>query len=100
MPVTRPPRPETQQEQASNPNLPPATEKAEKGDELPWTTVVAGVSFITLILSAIGTSSAIILGWRTDRRQTQEFKLKIQQLEMQLAEARATAVKKNLDIAI
>jgi glutamate synthase domain-containing protein 1 len=72
--------------------------KQQKQDVLSWTTLVACVSFITLILSAMGTSSSILLGWRADRRQSDEFKLKIQHLELQLAEAKATAVKKNLDI--
>ena len=49
------------------------------------------VSFLAFIVSALGTASTIMLGWRSERRQTQEFHLKIQQLELQLAEARAKA---------
>ncbi len=50
------------------------------------------VSVCTLMVSIIGTASAILLGWRADRRQARETELKIQQLELQLAEARAKVV--------
>jgi hypothetical protein len=52
------------------------------------TAIALAVSVIALLVATIGTASTIILGWRADRRQTEEFKLRIQQLEMQLAEAR------------
>jgi hypothetical protein len=44
------------------------------------------------IVSSFGTASTIMLGWRAERRQSQEFRLKIEQLELQLVEARAGAV--------
>ena len=49
------------------------------------------VSFLALIISALGTASTIMLGWRSERRQADESRLKIEQLELQLAEARAKA---------
>ena len=53
---------------------------------LPLATIVVSTS--ALIISSLGTASAIMLGWRLERRQAQEFKLKIEQLELELAEAR------------
>lgn len=49
------------------------------------------LSAATFILSAVGTASTVLLGWRNDRRQSREFGLKIEQLEMQLANARGEA---------
>lgn len=49
------------------------------------------VSACAFFVSAIGTASAVILGWRNERRQAAEFRLKIEQLELQLAEARRSA---------
>jgi hypothetical protein len=48
----------------------------------------AAVSVVTLVVSALGTASAVTLGWRADRRQSEELKLKIQQMELQIAEMR------------
>jgi hypothetical protein len=62
--------------------------------------ITAGVSVLTLIVTAIGATSTILLGWRSERRQSDEFKLKIQQLELQLAETKATAGAKHLDTAV
>jgi hypothetical protein len=50
------------------------------------------ISLGTLFVSMIGTTSTILLGWRADRRQSDEFKLKIEQLELQLREARKSNV--------
>ena len=44
----------------------------------PWGQLIP---FITLVLTAIGTFSAVFFGWRIDRRQTKELELKIQELE-------------------
>jgi hypothetical protein len=44
------------------------------------------------VVTAIGTGSAILLGWRSDRREAAEMELRIEQLELQLAEARAKAL--------
>jgi hypothetical protein len=69
--------------------------------------ITAGVSVLALIVTAIGATSTILLGWRAERRQadeyklkSDEYKLKIQQLELQLAEAKATAGAKHLDTAV
>jgi hypothetical protein len=54
---------------------------------LDWIPMAALVtSFLAFVVSGIGTASTVILGWRSERR---ESKLKIAQLELQLAEARA-----------
>ena len=38
-------------------------------------------SLLTLIASMIGAATTILLGWRSDERQIEEFKLRIEQLE-------------------
>jgi hypothetical protein len=45
------------------------------------------LSSLSTFVATIGTASAVLLAWRTDRRQAEELKLKIAQLELQLAEA-------------
>jgi hypothetical protein len=64
------------------------------------TSAIAGMVFLT---SALGTASTIVLGWRNDDRQvrelqikieqdaraSREYKLRIEQLEFQLEQARA-----------
>jgi hypothetical protein len=57
------------------------------------------ISFFTLVVSAIGTTSTILLGWRAERRQSEEFKLKIKQLELQLQETQAKLVSPAKDIS-
>ena len=59
------------------------------------TTQPASISFVTLIVSfgtllitAVGTASTVLLGWRNEKRQSAEFQLRIQQLEIELAKAR------------
>jgi hypothetical protein len=54
--------------------------------------IIVSISFFTLIASAIGATSTILLGWHAERQQSQEFKLKIKQLELQLQEARSKIV--------
>lgn len=49
------------------------------------------VSAVASMVAMLGTASAILLGWRDDRRKTKEFSLKIEQLELQLIEARKAA---------
>jgi hypothetical protein len=49
------------------------------------------VSFLALVISSLGTASTIMLGWRSERRQAEESRLKIEQLELQLADVRAKA---------
>jgi hypothetical protein len=46
-----------------------------------------------LCFTGIGTISSVILGWRSERRQSAESTLKIAQLEIQLAQARSEAGK-------
>jgi hypothetical protein len=57
------------------------------------------VSFLTFVASAIGTASTVLLGWRAERRQSEEFKLKIKQLELQLQETQAKLVSPPKDIS-
>jgi len=47
------------------------------------------ISVVTLIVATVGTASTILLGWRGERRQNEEFKLKIEQLKLDLDEAKA-----------
>jgi hypothetical protein len=56
------------------------------------TNVVLIISSFAFVLTAIGTASTVLLGWHADRRQSDEFRLKIEQLELQLKEARAKNV--------
>jgi uncharacterized membrane protein len=49
------------------------------------------ISGLSLLIAAISTVSGTMLGWRTDRRQSAEYKLKIEQLELQVAEAKKKA---------
>jgi hypothetical protein len=51
----------------------------------------ATVASLSMLVALIGTSSTILLGWRAERRQSAEYKLKIEQLELQIAEARKKA---------
>jgi hypothetical protein len=51
--------------------------------------VLVLVSAFTALISAIGTISAVILAWRSDRRDAREKALKIAQLERELEAAKA-----------
>lgn len=55
--------------------------------------ITAIISTCTLVVTTTGTLSALVLGWRGDRRQSQEFRLKIEQLELQIAEMREKSAK-------
>jgi len=50
--------------------------------------VIPLISVCTMFISALGTASTVLLGWRSERRQQIEFGMKVKQLEKQLAEAR------------
>jgi len=50
--------------------------------------IVPFVSLGTMLLTAIGTTSTVVLGWRSERRANREFTLKIEQLEVQMAQIR------------
>jgi hypothetical protein len=63
--------------------------RVEGGQQLSLPALAVGVSACTLIVSTLGTASSVILGWRGERRQAAEWKLKIQQLELELAAAKA-----------
>jgi hypothetical protein len=51
-------------------------------------TILAWVPAFTAIISAIGTISALVLAWRSDRRDAREKELKIAQLERELEAAK------------
>jgi hypothetical protein len=38
--------------------------------------LTVSVSFLALVISALGTASTIMLGWRSERRQAEESRLK------------------------
>ena len=50
--------------------------------------VAVYVAISTLVVTTASAISTIWLAWRGDRRQSREFELKIQQLQLQLNEAR------------
>ena len=54
--------------------------------------MVLAISALTLAVSICGTTSSILLGWRAERRQSAEFKLRIEQLERELAASRGAMV--------
>jgi hypothetical protein len=43
-------------------------------------------SLIAMIVSMVGTASTMLIGWRSEHRQSEEFKLKNQQLALQIEE--------------
>ena len=47
------------------------------------------ISFVTFLVSTFGTAFTVLLGWRSDR----EFKLKIVQLQAQVAELKRQSLK-------
>ena len=75
-----------------------APDKIESEQIATVSLVTIGISFLAMMVAAMGTSSSILLGWRADRHQTEEFKLKIQQLERKLAGSTAQYGRKRLDI--
>ena len=44
-----------------------------------------------LLFTGLGTVSSVILGWRSERRQAAESRLRVAQLELELARTRADA---------
>lgn len=60
--------------------------------------VTFGASLLAMMVAGIGASRSILLGWRADRRQTEEFKLTIKQLERKLAKSKAHDGRKWVDI--
>jgi hypothetical protein len=58
-----------------------------------WMLLQSGVTWrelsqaLTLVLTAIGTFSAVFFGWRLDRRQARELELKIKELELKIGQA-------------
>jgi hypothetical protein len=77
-----------------------AAAKQEEAKKTTWSEVVAIVSCIGVVIGAIGTSSTMLLGWRAEKRQSEEFKLKIQQLERELAKSKEQDAPKRLDTAL
>jgi hypothetical protein len=54
------------------------------GGELSRLAIVA--TMLGTLVTGLGTASGLLLAWRTERRQAQEFRLKIRQLEHQVRE--------------
>jgi hypothetical protein len=70
---------------------------SQLADEAPLVRLVPVItvfsSFLTFVASAIGTTSAILLGWRTERRPSVGgIQAKNSQLELQLQDAQAKSV--------
>jgi hypothetical protein len=55
--------------------------------------LTAVVSLVGMIVTMIGTASTILIGWRAERRQSEESRLRIKQLELQLQAAQHTQAK-------
>jgi hypothetical protein len=49
------------------------------------------ISVTAFFISAIGSAATVMIGWKAERRQAEETKLKIAQLELQVSELRAKA---------
>jgi hypothetical protein len=62
-----------------------------------WGTMAVVGSALTSLVAMVGTASTVLLGWRSDRRQSQEFRLKIEQLELQLAETRRASASSKVE---
>jgi hypothetical protein len=60
------------------------TQTDEAGGVIP--VIGAIIAFLVFVTGAIGTTSTILLGWRADRRQVEELKLKTKELELKLQE--------------
>jgi hypothetical protein len=58
--------------------------------------ITALVSLVGMIVTMAGTTTTILIGWRSERRQSEEFKLKIKQLEFQLEEAKEKRQRESL----
>jgi hypothetical protein len=54
-----------------------------------WMSPAVLISGGTLLISTVGTISTIWLAWRNEARESREYALKIQQLEMEVTELRA-----------
>jgi hypothetical protein len=50
--------------------------------------VTALIALVGLLISTVGTVSTLLFSWRSERRQAQEFLLRIEHLEIELSEAR------------
>ena len=50
------------------------------------------IAFISILIALVGVSSTALFGWRADRRRGAKYKLKIEELELQIAETKNKAV--------
>ena len=77
------------QQSAPGPPLGPSPPNYEENKtrkvflDLPWEVVIP---LATLLLTTTSTLSAILLGWRVDRRQAKELDLKSKDLELKIKE--------------
>jgi cytochrome c biogenesis factor len=67
--------------------LEPIQKKVEPPE--PPSTFGLNVSTFTLVFTALGTVSTLILGWRNEKRIIKETKLKIEKLELELTELKS-----------
>jgi hypothetical protein len=56
-------------------------------DQINYPTLIVAIG--TFVMTAISGISTIWLAWRSEGRQSREFELKVQQLQLQLDEARS-----------
>jgi hypothetical protein len=57
--------------------------------------ITAIISVLTFLVGAIGTSFIIFFGWRKERRESEEVKLKLRHLELQIAQLSAGKTNSN-----
>src|SRR5262245_7116355 len=67
------------------PTLPPDTSNLFPVEHETTQFLVAAGTFL---LTMVSTVSTVLLAWRGDKRQSREFELKIEQLQLQLEEAK------------
>ena len=77
-------------EPTAAPNIPPS---GGMFDSIPVAVITAIISFCTFVLSSVATAFTILFDWRKDRREGAEAKLKLEQLELELARVRAASTK-------
>ncbi len=62
---------------------------ARGDDSLKLREYIPTIALFTMIFTGIGTFSTLILGWRNEIRNTTETKLKIEKLELEIAELKS-----------
>ena len=77
-----------------NAPLPPGSPPSPPSDSFPLNSETKQffLAVGTLLLTTVSTVSTLWLAWRGDKRQSREFELRIEQLQLQLEETKKTKV--------